>query len=766
MTLNLLTIGDAIRLDDGGSRTNILEIVPNQNGQYSVLFTSGEKITTSWGYYFDTTFKSATFDAAGSQVGQTRDYGDPVLDSVHLAKNGVLVGSVDLINHEYDFRTATWKQSGKVDLVVATEDGSERTFYTAKLAALDESAKVYAQYEYDVAYGSDGTTALAHLAKGSSGVYRTVDIVDANRKFVASAIVDRDMTGDQANSTKVVALSDGRYLATWVQATEDGSDVVARLVTSAGKPAGSTFVIGHVDDMAFPGAPTIKYSIDSLANGSFAVEFLGREYQPGNTTSLSSGTETMIWNPGRGSSFVAGLEFPSHDDLDNPDIEDRIGLSNGQILEIVEERTELSGDLSIKTLHGYLYDANGAYTGEHIQFYSQMATNHIWNSGVSAEALSDGRFALTRTTLLQSGTDQTFLEDLQVYTFSDTKSVVIAGATSGSDVLKGSVTGDVAETISGLAGNDTLFGYGGSDRLVGGEGRDTLDGGTGADRMQGGLGSDTYIVDHFGDVIIEGRDQGTDLVLSSVSMSLSSNVENLRLTGTDDTYALGNRQANVLDGNSGDNWLDGCGGTDILRGHAGDDLYFVRDAKDKVIEARGEGSDTVYARSDYKLPDGQSIEFLRADTYSVEPGKVLPERISLTGNELDNTIVGGEGHSILNGGLGRDTLSDGGSGGATQFVFDTTLGSTNVDHITSYLSDADEIVLENAIFKGLKAGTLSSEAFKDLSYDTIDSNDRILYNHNSGALYYDSDGSGAEKAVLFAVLDNARPLYNSDFLIT
>ncbi|GJE17552.1 calcium-binding protein [Methylobacterium marchantiae] len=766
MTLSLVNVGNPISLDESGRETSIHEVVPGKNGGFSVLFASSVKIPTDWGYARETSFKSATFDAAGVRLGQTRDYGNSFLDNKHLSKNGVLVGSNDLSEHDYDFRTGTYTQSGKVQLGLVTDGGSERAFYTTKLAALNESATTYAQYEYSVGYAADGTIALAHLAKGSSGVYRTVDILDANRKFVASAIVDRDMTGDQAGSTRVLALSDGRYLATWVQAMEDGSDVVARLVTGAGKAIGSTFVIGHVDDLAPPGAPRVRYDVKALAGGSFSVDFRGTETLPSTTSTLSSEADSVIWNPGRGSSFTAGSGFRSHDDLDNARVEDVVGLSNGQILELVRERSDLAGDLSIATLHGYFYDANGTYTGEHVEFYSQMQTDHVWDAGASAYALSNGGFALRKSTSLMNDGFPDVVDDTQIYALSNAKAVAIKGATSGSDIVKGSATSDVAEVISGLAGNDKLFGYGGNDRLVGHDGRDTLDGGKGADRMQGGAGSDIYVVDHFGDVVIEGRDQGTDLVLSSVSTGLSANVENLRLTGTDDTYGLGNRLSNLIEGNSGDNWLDGTGGNDILKGRAGDDVYFVRSAKDRVIEARGEGTDTVYARSDFKLADGQSIEFLRVDEGTTESGKILPERISLTGNELSNTIEGGGGHSILNGGLGSDTLIGGRSGGTTQFVFDTKLGSTNVDQIEDFSRNTDQIVLENAIFKGLGAGTLKMEAFKNLSYGEIDSNDRILYDGYTGSLYYDSDGSGSAKAVLFAVLENQSALYSSHFLIT
>ena len=67
----------------------------------------------------------------------------------------------------------------------------------------------------------------------------------------------------------------------------------------------------------------------------------------------------------------------------------------------------------------------------------------------------------------------------------------------------------------------------------------------------------------------------------------------------------------------------------------------------------------------------------------------------------------------------------------------------------------------------LGLGTLSSSAFKDIAGGVaVDSSDRILYNHDTGALYYDADGSGSAARIQFAVLDNKPAhLTNADFFV-
>ena len=95
-------------------------------------------------------------------------------------------------------------------------------------------------------------------------------------------------------------------------------------------------------------------------------------------------------------------------------------------------------------------------------------------------------------------------------------------------------------------------------------GNNILSGGTGNDTMIGGLGNDTYVVDAVGDVVTELAGEGTDTVQSSVSYTLSDNVENLQLTGTAAINATGNTLDNVLTGNSGNNILSGGAGNDTM----------------------------------------------------------------------------------------------------------------------------------------------------------------------------------------------------------
>jgi len=241
---------------------------------------------------------------------------------------------------------------------------------------------------------------------------------------------------------------------------------------------------------------------------------------------------------------------------------------------------------------------------------------------------------------------------------------------------------DQNDFLAGEDGNDWLEGLGGNDTLSGGAGDDLLDGGAGNDSLIGGAGDDTYVVDSGADVVTENAGEGTDTVISSVSYSLRTNVENLVLTGLANITGRGNELANSITGNAGDNLLDGLAGADTLIGGAGDDMYFVDNAGDVVTENAGEGIDEVRSTVSYVLAANVENLSLSGSAPVNGEGNDLANRILgdswsnvLTGGLGDDTLLGGAGHDTLHGGAGNDQLSgdagndsvDGGAGADTLF---------------------------------------------------------------------------------------------------
>jgi Ca2+-binding RTX toxin-like protein len=141
---------------------------------------------------------------------------------------------------------------------------------------------------------------------------------------------------------------------------------------------------------------------------------------------------------------------------------------------------------------------------------------------------------------------------------------------------------------------------------------------------------------------------------------------------------------------------------------------------------------------------------------------------TITGDGGNNYIDAIVGNDIIDGGLGNDYLI--GGSGLDIFIFDTALNATtNIDTIADFTAVDDTIQLSKAIFTVLTAtGTLSASYFLANSTGTAgDSNDYILYNTTTGALYYDADGSGSGAAVEFAVLGTSThpAITNADFIV-
>jgi Ca2+-binding RTX toxin-like protein len=229
--------------------------------------------------------------------------------------------------------------------------------------------------------------------------------------------------------------------------------------------------------------------------------------------------------------------------------------------------------------------------------------------------------------------------------------------------------------------------------------------------------------------------------------------------------ATGNDLANVLIGNSGNNRLTGGLGDDTMLGGAGNDTYTVDSALDRVFETTTIGG-TI---------DAGGIDMVRSSvTFNLDSsaGVRFVERLTLTGtdaingigNSLGNLIAGNSGNNLIYGRLGNDTLT--GGDGIDTFVFNTTLGTTNVDRITDFSDTDDRIRLDDAVFTALATGTLAAAAFAaNLTGQATDALDRIIYETDTGRLYYDADGNGAGARVQFAVLSTNLLLTNTDFFV-
>jgi Ca2+-binding RTX toxin-like protein len=324
------------------------------------------------------------------------------------------------------------------------------------------------------------------------------------------------------------------------------------------------------------------------------------------------------------------------------------------------------------------------------------------------QELADGRVVLTY--LSETG-DSTNVTNLLAQII-DPRDAQIEG-TGDNDVIVGREDDSI---IFGYAGSDTLTGRSGDDAIYGGGGADVIAGGSGDDELRGGSGGD------------------------------------------------------ALSGNAGDDYLVGGSDNDTLNGGSGADTLLGGSGTDFASYSGA----TAGVTADLQAPAG-NLGDAAGDTYgSIENLVGSSSNDTLRGDAGANTLVGGagadqlvgrSGDDILNGGLGADSLS--GGPGLDAFVFDQTPGPANLDVIADFVAADDTIRIDNADFIGLAAGSLPASAFvANASGNPGDAGDRIIYENDTGKLYFDRDGTGATyAAVHFATLTGLPTIAAADFLV-
>lgn len=221
----------------------------------------------------------------------------------------------------------------------------------------------------------------------------------------------------------------------------------------------------------------------------------------------------------------------------------------------------------------------------------------------------------------------------------------------------------VKNTITGTGVNDNLVGTKGNDILNALAGNDNLNGGVGADKLIGGLGNDTYFVDNSGDVVTETSTLATeiDTVNSSITYTLTANVEKLTLTGTAALNGTGNGLNNTLTGNTAANTLNGVAGNDILTGGNGTDKL-----------TGGAGADRFDFNALIESIKGTTRDSITDFTHS------QADKIDLAGIDANSKVVGDQGFSYI----GAKAFT--GVAGQLDYLKGILAGDTNGDKVADF----------------------------------------------------------------------------------
>ena len=382
-----------------------------------------------------------------------------------------------------------------------------------------------------------------------------------------------------------------------------------------------------------------------------------------------------------------------------------------------------TGTGSTATTERYKFDvaADGTVSAAYELYGSSWRTDRI---------SSNESYSLQGADIVKTETEHGFVETT-TYTDADgdgffTKASKSYARTDGTTIsyLKDDDHGDEHDDRwSGTDGDDVYYGAAGNDTLIGGSGDDDLSGGGGNDTLSGGIGDDILYAASGNDTVDGGA--GNDLIVGG----------------------------------------DGAG-NDVYRGGAGVDTVKYTSAKAGITVNLSQSMGTA-GSTNTKLKDAAGIGTDKL--YEIENLIAGNFDDFLMGSASANNINAEAGNDTINGGLGKDVLT--GGEGNDRFVFNSKLGSTNLDTITDFGNGADKIVFSKAVFSALKKGVTSdnlvSGTTSELATHQYEKNDFLTYNTETHVLSYDADGSGKALAIAVAEVDivGVSNLSHTDFLI-
>jgi serralysin len=644
-------------------------------------------------------------------------------------------------------------------------------------------------------FGSEGDTIVldgnAHANIGASGAFALDDPRffqvagassghDADDRVIYDTSTGRlwyDADGSGAGAAQLIATSQDRFA---------GIITAGDIVVVNGTPSGSVINGTEGDETLFGtfGDDTINglggndhledlAGDDLLDGGSGSDTLLGAA---GNDTVLGGSDDDMAYGGGGDDHVFGGdgddiLDFETtsgNDTLDGGAGNDRFYVNIGDVL----------------------VDSSGVDT---------VITNVSWTLGAGLENLSFVNFTLR-----------------------DDGLPGLVGTGNGLANRMSTYPGD-GGTLDGMAGNDTLIGgFRGADTLIGNAGNDVLTGDLFADDFVFNVAPGAANADQITD-FMSGSDR---IVLDArvhaslgASGNFASEASEVRFAANESGMAEDGADRVILDTTSGEVWYDadgsgpgarqlivttlggstptstdfwvinGTAGGSVINGTSGNDALSGTSASETINGLAG--NDTIAASAGNDTINGgdgrDSIEYKSAATSGVvvdwvsgtidsSAGSVTftsIERVAggnfadaMAGDAAAQNLTGQGGADTLWGANGADTLW--GNSGGDFFVF-REMGTANADRISDFVTGADEIQLDDAAFSAIGAlgGFSAGDArfWSSTSGTAHDASDRVIYNTETGQLYYDADGNGGGAAQLIATVVNDPALVASDISV-
>jgi Ca2+-binding RTX toxin-like protein/subtilisin-like proprotein convertase family protein len=372
-------------------------------------------------------------------------------------------------------------------------------------------------------------------------------IFDANAKKVGDEFYVTKDAGEEL-APAVTQLANGNLVVTWESDDGSGRGIFGQVLTSSGSIIGNKFAI-NTNTNSWQTA----VEITALADGGWLAvwrsdhnaRIQGQRY---NANGAAVGEEVNLTGnmDSRGGAVIA--------------------MPDGGWL-VTYQAWFAPGDNSLNGVFSSRYNSAGALVGDHV----------LVNSGTefeqyepSVSALKDGGWIVVWTSNRRDSVEHEILgqrydaqgnrvsSEFQVNTYKTGSQYepAVVGLSDGGWV--------VTWTSSGQDGSNTGI-Y--SQRYT----ADGMAYGNVSLVRAAGTGDNEYTTMSPQDVFSEAVGGGFDTVKSSISWTMSENIEKLVLTGAAAIGGTGNALDNEIIGNAAANTLTGGGGNDTLNGGAGDD---------------------------------------------------------------------------------------------------------------------------------------------------------------------------------------------------
>lgn len=234
---------------------------------------------------------------------------------------------------------------------------------------------------------------------------------------------------------------------------------------------------------------------------------------------------------------------------------------------------------------------------------------------------------------------------------SSAQGVIVSLAWSGPQ-HGGDAEGDLATGFSAILGSatgaNTLTGNAAANLLTGGAANDTLNGGASADTLTGGGGNDTA---DYADSTL-----GVTIDLNTATQSggdaqgdVFNSIDSVIGSATGANHLIGTAGANSLTGGAASDTIEGGAGADTLVGGAGfDTVDYTGSIAGVSVDLRSAGAQS-----------GGDAAGDVLSGFEVVLGSLTGAN-RLTGDALNNVLVGGNAEDTFVGGAGADTIMGGG----------------------------------------------------------------------------------------------------------